>query len=231
MNDRFEKLTEDYGKLFIEVYKEKGSDYMKFQESVFDNVKNVEPDFKNTPILDIGTGDGLTLQAFVKAGCKDLTGLDLNPEMLKVAKKKLGNNVIFIVADATDLKMFKTEEFPIIISAMCIHNIPKIQRKLFWNEIKRLKPKVFCFCEKIEGKDHDNYINDINNEIEVMKNVFEKKYGLIKESKEWQKHYLYDEQNDVKLWMDEIYENLSDKYKLEIVFEEGAWKTILARRK
>lgn len=45
---------------------------------------------KDSVILDFGTGTGFMASLLAKAGYKRLIGLDINPHMLKIAKKKLG---------------------------------------------------------------------------------------------------------------------------------------------
>lgn len=230
MGDRFDKISDDYGELFLEVFKEKGSDYSKIEKTVFDAVSKAEPKLKEIPILDIGIGDGLTIEPFVNAGCKHLTGYDLNQTMLDTSRKKFGNKIKLIQGDALDMSIFKKDEFPIIISGMCIHNIKKNLRKKFWKEILRLNPKLFCIVEKITGSDIDEYVKDYENETNACVRVFER-YGLNKEAEEWIKHYEYDERKDVRLRVDEIEKYLSDKYDIKVVFEEGMWKTVLAIRK
>ena len=228
--DRFENVSRDYGKLFVEVYKEKGSDYLKIERSVFDNVKKAEPNFKEVAILDIGTGDGLTIEPFVDAGCKNLTGIDLNPIMLDASRKKFGDKVKLVNANATDMKMFETGQFPIITCAMCIHNITKQERKKFWNEIIRLSPNILCLVEKIAGDDTNNYKKDYEGELAAIEKIFGK-YALYKENEEWKKHFIYDEKPDVKMNISEIIENLSPLYDIEIVYEDGMYKTIITLKK
>jgi len=230
MKDRFENISEDYGDLFVEVYKEKGSDYLKIEKSIFDNVKRAYSNFKEVPILDIGTGDGLTIEPFVKAGCKDLTGIDLNSVMIETCKKKFGDKIKIIQGDATDMKMFKPLQFPIITCGMCIHNILKQERMKFWKEILRLNPNILCLVEKIAGDDLDNYKKDYEGELAAIEKIFGK-YGLFKENEEWKKHFIYDEQPDVKMYVSEIVENLSIKYDVKVVNEDGMYKTILCIRK
>ena len=94
--------------------------------------------FKNSSILDIGCGDGETLAQFVKVNCINLTGIDLNEEMLESAKKKFGEKVKLLKVDATKLDLFEPNEFEIIISALCIHNIPRTKRKDFWKDYQGL---------------------------------------------------------------------------------------------
>ena len=90
--DRFEKISNNYGELFSEVFAEQGLDYVKLERSVFEVVDQTHPDL-NTPVLDIGTGDGATIEPFVRAGYTNLTGIDLNPQMLEANKKRFGERV------------------------------------------------------------------------------------------------------------------------------------------
>jgi ubiquinone/menaquinone biosynthesis C-methylase UbiE len=53
----------------------------------------------NAHLLEIGCGTGFFLNKFNKNSNLQLTGIDLSPEMLKIAKKKLGNEVKLLNTD------------------------------------------------------------------------------------------------------------------------------------
>jgi len=229
--DRFTKISSDYAELFYEVYSVQGLDYKKFEESVFENVKKLVPNFRNVPILDIGIGDGETSIPFLEAGCRRLVGIDLNPEMIKSAKKRLkrfGDSIKLFQMDATKMS-FKTSEFPIIISAMAIHNISKKDRIGLWKELIRLSPDIFVNAEKITDPDPMKYKTYYDNEIRAIKKVYGDKYGLHEVEKEWIKHYEDDEKE--RLLMSEIENNIGKEYNIEIVFEMGLGKTVVAIKK
>ena len=69
-SDRFEKISRNYGELFSEVFEVQGMDYRRLQESIFEQVSQIEG-YKEMPILDVGVGDGQTSQKFIEVGCQD----------------------------------------------------------------------------------------------------------------------------------------------------------------
>jgi|GEM_PF-3595182 len=226
--DRFEKISSNYGELFTEVFSEQGLDYKKFQESVLENVKKLEPNFKELAILDVGIGDGETSEPFLKVGCKNVVGIDLNPEMLEAAREKFGDSIKLIKMDATKME-FKTGEFPIIITGAAIHNISKKDRENFWKELIRLSPEIFVSAEKIADPDSEKHLKYFNDEVKAIVKVYGEKHGLLEAEKEWIEHYADDERE--RLDLDEIKKNIGDKYDVEAVFEMGMYKTVVAKKK
>lgn len=229
MEDRFKEISSDYGELFHEVFQEQGLNYEKLEKSVFETVKKHEPKFKEKTILEIGIGDGETIKFFVEAGCKKLTSIDLNKNMLIAVKNKFGNKVKTIQMDAVKMNRFNPEQFEIIITALCIHNISKEQRKILWGELLRLKPKIFVAAEKIADPNPINHKEYYNKEIKAVIKVYKEKYHLEEVAKAWLKHYEYDEQE--KLTLDEINQALGQDYDIELIAEMGMCKTIAAIRK
>jgi len=227
--DRFKKISNDYAELFTEVFAEQGLDYGKFQHSVFDGVSKYFPTFKNSSILDIGTGDGETLAPFVQTGCINLTGIDLNEEMIEVSKKRFGSKVKEILCDVTNMKMFKPEQFEVITSGACIHNIPKTERDKFWKELLRLSPKVFVAAEKIVEPNPIRHKEYYDREVKAIIKVYKEKHRLDEAAKEWVAHYEYDERE--RLTLEEIRSYLSNDYKIILFFEMGMYKTIVAIKK
>ena len=229
MEDRFKKLSDNYGKLFNEVWEEQGLNGKELEESVYIAVKDYFGNSKDKKILDIGVGDGETIAPFVKEGYKNLVGVDLNPKMIKASKKRFDNKVKLISANATSLNMFKRKEFDAIITALCIHNISKEERTLFWKELLRLSPEIFVAAEKIADSDPIKHKKSYENEIKAIIKVYKEKHNLPEISDEWIKHYEVDEKE--KLTIEEIKEALSESYNLEIIKELGMCKTIVATKK
>jgi hypothetical protein len=236
--DRFQEISNDYAELFIELFREKGVDYKALERTVFDSIdgmfrkdeqvhRYVRSEF---PVLDVGIGDGTTIEAFVSAGYHELTGYDLNSEMLEASRNKFGRRVSLVEGDACDMSQFQTDQFKFIITGMCIHNIPRDQRVKFWKEILRLNPIVFSMIEKVHGDDKILYEDDYRVETEAMKKLFIGKYGLLKEADEWMRHYEYDEREDVRLSFQEVVDNLSPRYHIRVLHNSGMWKTIRAIR-
>lgn len=228
-DDRFLKISNDYGELFSEVFAEQGMDYEKLEKSVFDKVSEIEPNFKNLSILDIGIGDGATSAPFLEAGCTKITGIDLNQEMVDATKVKFGDSVRLYKMNAVDMATFEKGDFEIIISGAAIHNIPKTERGQFWKELLRLSPKIFACAEKIKDSDIVKHEADYKSEIEAIKKVYGEKHELREAEREWLSHYEYDERE--ALGLNEISKNIGESYKISVVFEMGLYKTVLAIKK
>lgn len=227
--DRFGKISNDYGELFSEVFAEQGMNYEQLEKSVFDSVSQVEPNFRELPILDIGIGDGATSADFVQAGCAKLTGIDLNQEMIDATRVKFGDSIRLFRMDAVDMSAFALGDFEIIISGAAIHNIPISKRKRFWEEILRLNPKTFVCAEKIKDSNPDKHKADYEKEVGAIKKIYGEKHNLKDAENEWLSHYEYDEREALNL--DEIAENIGDAYEISVAFEMGLYKTVVAKRK
>lgn len=228
MADRFEKISDNYGDLFVEVYAEEGLDYEGFEKSIYNQVTKLA-NFKTMSILDIGCGDGATIHDFVENDFENLTCIDLNRQMVQATKVKYGSKVKALEANATDMAMFNRNEFDVIISGATIHNIPRIERPKFWAEVIRLNPELFVLGDKIADDDlvkHTKYLKD---EKDAVKKVYIDKHNLLEAGEEWLSHYDHDERE--KMTLTEIQEGLGDAYNLEVVFEMGMIKTIVAHRK
>lgn len=206
MEDRFKKLARDY-ELFEQVFTVQGLNYSALQLSVLDTAAKYRT-FRNDPILDIGTGDGQTIIPFVNAGYTDLTGMDLNPEMLEITGSKLGDKVKLVQADATNMYQFNQGQFDTIISATCIHNVPRAERGKVWSELERLRPRLIVFADKIAERDEMEHKGRYESEIRALREVFEKRHGLPEVCEEWIRHYEYDERE--KMTLGEIITGLPD---------------------
>ena len=229
VNDRFEKLSKDYGELFTEVFALQGMNYDGLQRSVLETVSERVPNFREIPILDIGVGDGATSAAFVEAGSRKITGIDLNPEMLDATRDKFGDSISLREMNATDMSTFKPGDFTIIIAGAAIHNISIVDRGKFWKEILRLYPDTLVLAEKVKDADSEKHKADYDKEVAAIRKVYGEMHGLHEAEKEWVAHYEYDERE--ALMMNEIKENLADQYDTSVVFEMGLYKTVLAIKK
>jgi len=74
--------------------------------------------------LEIGCGDGAVSRHVVKKYHLNVTGTDVDPEMISLAKRDAGNikNLKFLTASATNLP-FKDENFDIVLSFQVLHHI------------------------------------------------------------------------------------------------------------
>lgn len=226
--DRFKKISNNYSSYFIDIFRNIGLDYEDLEKSVYKIVRKVFPGYKNVNILDLGVGDGETIKYFIKSGCKKLFGVDKNKKMLARSRHRFPRQIKLIKRDIKNLKIFKKDFFPIVISGSTIHNINKKERIKVWKEILRLNPDVFVNSDKIIDVDRKKHKKDLNKEIKEVERYFQDK-GLNKMAEEWIKHYAEDEKQ--KLTLAEMKKFLGKRYKIKVVFEMGLNKTVLAIRK
>lgn len=102
-------------------------------------------------LIDIGCGPGeVLLQIHKKYPHVKLIGLDIDPEILKIAEKKLKKMNIHIPlkeASATEIP-FPDESFDIAVSSLMIHHLKTEDKKKFLHEAFRiLRPggKMYLF--------------------------------------------------------------------------------------
>jgi demethylmenaquinone methyltransferase/2-methoxy-6-polyprenyl-1,4-benzoquinol methylase len=81
----------------------------------------------DSSILDLacGTGD-FTLELLKRYPSANITGVDITPEMMSIAKKKLParNTVNFSVGDAQNLSFLKNSSFSLVVCAFGFRNFP-----------------------------------------------------------------------------------------------------------
>ncbi len=88
---------------------------------------------KDTRLLDIGCGVGRMEYALYKK-IKSCTGVDISASMVHLAKRYVNqNNVCFAVTNGKDLKVFKNNNFNLLISILVFQHLP---REIFINYLK-----------------------------------------------------------------------------------------------
>jgi ubiquinone/menaquinone biosynthesis C-methylase UbiE len=87
-------------------------------------------------VLDIACGTGSQLAHYLRAGCR-CAGVDISPEMLEVARSKLGPEVDLREADATALP-FCDESFDLITISMALHELRPPVRAAILAEARRV---------------------------------------------------------------------------------------------
>lgn len=93
--------------------------------------------------LEVGCGSGAVSKYIAQNHGLSVTGVDLDPELIELAKKGIGDipSAHFFVADATRLP-FGDNEFDVVLSFGVVHHIPNWLDAL--EEIARvLKPKGY----------------------------------------------------------------------------------------
>merc|ERR1719473_2515182 len=84
-------------------------------EEVAEKLRRLVPseNVESFKILDAGAGDGLSGKAISDQGFKEVTGIDVSPELIKIAKK----NKVYKTAEVADLNKpvkYRTDEFDAI---------------------------------------------------------------------------------------------------------------------
>jgi ubiquinone/menaquinone biosynthesis C-methylase UbiE len=73
----------------------------------------IDNEFKNMPILEIGVGGG-RLVPYLQALSKDYVGVDYSEKMIEVCRKRF-ENMTFLTCDATNMPMFKENQFSVVV--------------------------------------------------------------------------------------------------------------------
>jgi len=94
------------------------------------------PPRNNLSVLDIGCGTGTQLALYQRPGCS-LTGLDLSPAMLAVARRKLGAAAELHLGDASQLP-FPEALFDLVTIVLVLHEMPFLLRSAVLQECSRV---------------------------------------------------------------------------------------------
>lgn len=113
---------------------------------------------KDDEVLDIGCGTGLLSFRAVLKGAK-VTGIDINPEMLEIAKKRISEleikeRIKFVEIGVAELDNFESYSFDVIMSGLCFSELSEDEITFALNQIKRLLPKggYFLLADEIRSK-------------------------------------------------------------------------------
>jgi ubiquinone/menaquinone biosynthesis C-methylase UbiE len=87
-------------------------------------------------VLEIGCGTGTNLELFADAGC-EVTGVDLSPAMIDVARRKLGDRADLRLGDASEMS-FADGSFDLVVSFLSLHEMPPAVRPLVMKEMVRV---------------------------------------------------------------------------------------------
>ena len=86
-------------------------------------------------VLDVGCGTGIYLKLYQTAGCS-VSGIDLSPSMLHVARNRLGDSANLYLADASSMP-YQDRKFDLIIMSTVLHEMPSGVRAAVIGESKR----------------------------------------------------------------------------------------------
>jgi len=117
---------------------------------------------KDTKLLDVGCGTGLSAKVF---DC-DITGIDPAEKLLEQAPFKK------IKAKAESLP-FKDNEFDVVIAITSIHNFDNIEKGL--KEIKRVGKDQFALTVLKKAKNKQEILKKIENIFKIKKQIEEDK--------------------------------------------------------
>jgi ubiquinone/menaquinone biosynthesis C-methylase UbiE len=87
-------------------------------------------------VLEVGCGTGTNLELFAEAGC-EVSGIDLSPSMMELAKQKLGDRADLRLGDAAKMP-FEDNSFDLVLSFLTLHEMPPATRAPVLSEIVRV---------------------------------------------------------------------------------------------
>ena len=108
---RFWNRHADVYDRFVE--REYGKDYKRFRKIFFKYVK------RKHKVLDVATGTGDIAFVLAKRS-KDVTGVDISEEMIKLARQKATDNPKFLIEDAYEME-FKRGTFHLVTCCNGLH--------------------------------------------------------------------------------------------------------------
>lgn len=139
MKDYVNLSKEHFNKQAI-VYDENDSVfYSRYPKISCRDVSERLADVQYNTLLDIGCGTGYLINMLSSHRSADYYGLDLSPEMLKVAKRKLGKSVILTEGTADKLP-YADNSFDVVTCIQSFHHYP-YPEKAMKEAYRVLKPK------------------------------------------------------------------------------------------
>lgn len=123
-------LKDGYNKI-AESYSEGRRLKKEINYKYFDSLNNYFP--KSGKLLDLGCGGAVPASSYFYEKGFDITGVDISPNMITLAKKNIPDGKFF-VSDMLDCN-FPAEEFDIIISTFAIIHVPQHKQKVLFEKI------------------------------------------------------------------------------------------------
>ncbi len=94
------------------------------------------PPREGMQVLDAGCGTGIQLACYQQAGCR-VTGIDVSPAMLQVARRRLGTRASLTAGDAARMP-YPDHTFDLVLAATVLHEMPPRVRTAALREMKRV---------------------------------------------------------------------------------------------
>lgn len=92
---------------------------------ILPNVLRLMAPRKGDKVLDLACGQGFFSHALSAEGAL-VTGVDISPELVSIAKKHASHNEEFFVSSADNLSKFKTKSFDSVVCVLAIQNIERM---------------------------------------------------------------------------------------------------------
>ncbi len=123
-------------------------------------------------VLELGCGDGKTLTSLITSGFK-VTGIDVSPSAIKLARKKVGRKAKLVVGDVCGLP-FSHGSFDAVVAVHVLDHLTASERRKAVIEINRvLKKGGLLFFEGFSQNDFR-----FANGVVVEKNTFRRKNNV-----------------------------------------------------
>ncbi|MCG3221231.1 MAG: class I SAM-dependent methyltransferase [Candidatus Heimdallarchaeota archaeon] len=118
-------------------------------------VENIKKDDR---VLDIGCGTGMLSFRAVLRGAT-VTGIDINPEMLEIAKKRTAelevkDKIEFLEMGVAEMDRFDNDSFDVIMSGLCFSELSEDEISFTLKQIKRTLSKEgkFLLADEIKSR-------------------------------------------------------------------------------
>lgn len=132
--------------------------------------KDVAQRLRNTEyqsLLDVGCGTGYLIDMLQRQKNALYCGLDLSPEMLKMAKQKLSDSV-FLIEGSADSLPYEDNSFDVVTCIQSFHHYPKPEKSM--SEAYRvLKPGGLYIISDTGMGNYPKFIYSIYNNLIVKK--------------------------------------------------------------
>lgn len=96
-------------------------------------------------VLDVACGTGALSMAMAKIA-RNVTGIDLSEDMIitaqRAARRKVLNNILFDLHDASDLSSYRDHEFDVAVTSMAVHQFEADLAVKILSEMKRIARRV-----------------------------------------------------------------------------------------
>ncbi|MDP3741827.1 MAG: class I SAM-dependent methyltransferase [Candidatus Micrarchaeota archaeon] len=123
-------------------------------------------------VLELGCGDGKTLTSLIASGFK-VTGIDVSPSAIKIARKKAGRKAKLVVGDVCELP-FAANSFDAVVTVHVLDHLSQKERGKAVVEISRvLKKDGLLFFEGFSQNDFR-----FGNGLTVERNTFRRKNNV-----------------------------------------------------